>query len=309
MKKLNFLVGLITTENDYQAEQARAAEEAAQRLGVGVKVVYADSDAINQSQQLLKVVQASSERPDAIIFEPVGGTALPHVARAATAAGIAWVVLHREAEYVKELRRTSNVPIFSLSTNHLEVGRIQGQQLAAFVPKDGTALYIQGPTTTAAARHRSLGIEQTKPAGIKLINFKANWTEESSYKAICSWIKLSTSKKTPIDMIMAQNDDMAMGARKAIQDHADADVKDKWLSLPFSGCDGVPKTGQAFVRSGLLAATVVTPPGTGPAMDMLVQALRTGTQPAEFVLIPPVSFPPIGQLSSKSFAHNEVPAR
>src|SRR5438445_7104821 len=33
--------------------------------------------------------------------------------------------------------------------------------------------------------------------------------------------------------------------------------RERWLALPFTGCDGMPDTGQAWVRSGLLAATVV----------------------------------------------------
>lgn len=298
MKKLTFLISLITDDNDFQVEQANAAEEAARRLGASVQIMYAANDAINQSQQLLAVIQGSGAHPDGIVVEPVGGTALPHVARAAANAGIAWCVLNREADYVNELRRIGKVPILSVSANHLEIGRIQGQQVAALVPKGGTALYIQGPSTTAAGRYRTIGMEQTKPTNIKLINFKGNWTEESAYKAICSWMQLSTSKKTPIDMIVAQNDDMAMGARKAFQEHADTTVRDKWLSLPFAGVDGLPKTGQSFVRNGLLAATVVVPPNTTVAIETLMHAIQTGTQPSDLVQTAPTSYPSLEDLSS-----------
>jgi ribose transport system substrate-binding protein len=91
MKKLRFLVSLTTNDNDYQIEQARAAEQAAKKLSVELQLLYADNDAINQSTQILKAVQAAPEdRPAAIVFEPVGGTALPQVARAAVNAGIGW---------------------------------------------------------------------------------------------------------------------------------------------------------------------------------------------------------------------------
>jgi ribose transport system substrate-binding protein len=174
---------VITSDNDYQLEQANAAEETAKRLGASVQIVYAGNDASNQSQQLLSVIQNSGNHPDVIVVEPVGGTALPHVARAAISAGIAWCVLNREADYVNELRRTSRVPILAVSANHLEIGRIQGQQLAALAPHGGTALYVQGPSTTAAVRFRTLGMDQTKPPNIKLVNFKGNWTGGSGYKA------------------------------------------------------------------------------------------------------------------------------
>ncbi len=84
MKKLKFLVSLTTNDNDYQIEQAADAEAAAKRLGADIQIIYADNDSITQSQQILNVIQSRSESlPDGIVFEPVGGTALPQVARAA----------------------------------------------------------------------------------------------------------------------------------------------------------------------------------------------------------------------------------
>src|SRR5882762_7841757 len=131
MQKLNFLVSLTTNDNDYQMEQAADTEAAARRLGVDARIIYADNDAITQSQQLLKVIQSRSDsHPDAIIFEPVGGTALPQVARAAAAGGMGWVILNRDVEYISELRRTHRVPIFGVTSDHEEIGRIQGRQFA-----------------------------------------------------------------------------------------------------------------------------------------------------------------------------------
>lgn len=69
MKELRFVVSLITEENDYQREQAAAAQEAAVRLGVHVQTMFADNDAINQSQQLLKIVQTADAGVDAILLE------------------------------------------------------------------------------------------------------------------------------------------------------------------------------------------------------------------------------------------------
>ncbi len=68
MKKLRFLVSLITQENDYQREQAAAAEEAARRLGVDLEILYCGGDAIHQGEQLLEVIQGPVEgRPEAMI--------------------------------------------------------------------------------------------------------------------------------------------------------------------------------------------------------------------------------------------------
>ncbi|HKS80481.1 MAG TPA: substrate-binding domain-containing protein [Candidatus Acidoferrales bacterium] len=300
MKKLSFLVSLITEDNDFQVEQAKAAEDTARRLNVDVRVIYAGGDAINQSQQLLKVIQSSSEaHPDGIIFEPAGGTALPHVAHASVMAGISWVVLNREADYLTELRRVSKVPAFSVSADHREIGRIQGQHVAALLPQGGTALYIQGPSTSSVARQRTTGMEQAKPKNVKLIMLKGQWTEESGYKSVSSWMHLSTSQKLPVDAVIAQNDDMAMGARKALRELTHAEAQEKFAVIPFTGCDGLPGTGQKYVRSNLLAATVVIPPNTVLAIEKMLQALQGGVMPPELVLTTPVSCPPLEELSSR----------
>ena len=98
MAKLRFVVSLITKENDYQMEQTASANATAKELGVEVEIVYAENDAITQSTQLLKVIQAEpSLRPQGIIVEPLGATTFPRVASAAAAAGIAWAVVSRQA--------------------------------------------------------------------------------------------------------------------------------------------------------------------------------------------------------------------
>lgn len=100
-----FLLALTTLDNDYQQEQAAAAEAAARRLGVTIKIIDAENDAINQSQQLLRAIQCpANERPTAIVVEPVG-TGLPRVARAAADAQIGWAVLNREVDYIAELAK------------------------------------------------------------------------------------------------------------------------------------------------------------------------------------------------------------
>jgi len=119
MNKLRVVLSLTMHDNDYQMEQAAAAKEAAQGLGGDLEILYAENDAIQQSQQLLNIIQSrSGAHPDGIIFEPAGGTAFPQVARAAAAAGIGWVVLNREADYLADLRRSYKVPLFAVPSDH-----------------------------------------------------------------------------------------------------------------------------------------------------------------------------------------------
>lgn len=300
MKMLRFLISLTTDDNDYQIEQAQSAEDAARKLGVELQVIYAENDAITQSTQLLKAIQAEeSHRPDAIIFEPVGGTALPQVARAAASASIGWAILNRDANYVPELRRSSSAPVFVLTSDHLEIGRIQGRQIAALVPHGGAVLCIQGPAENSAAKDRTTGMQESKPANVHPTLLRAQWTEESSQKAVRSWLKLMTSRKAAIDLIAAQDDSMAIGARKAFEELPDETERERWLRLPFLGCDGLPKTGQAWVKSGLLAATIFVPPNAGQAIEVFVDAFERRKQPPERALTVPVSVPPLNDLKRR----------
>ena len=297
MKKPRFVVALITQDNDYQIEQAASAEEAAQRLGVDVQVLFADNDSIQQSQQVLKLVQSGAEAvPDGIILESVSGTALPLVARAAVAGGIGWVVLNRGAEYITQLRRTYKVPIFAVTADNLEVGRIQGRQVAALLPRGGNVLCIQGPSDSLTAKLRTEGLDHIKPLSVQMKTIRGQWTEASAYKAVSAWLRLSTSQQSHMDAIIAQNDAMAMGARKAFHELSDTNARDRWLKLPYLGCDGVPKTGQACVKNGSLAATVVIPPLAGQALGMLTSALHGGVIPGELNLVAPSSFPALESL-------------
>jgi ABC-type sugar transport system substrate-binding protein len=300
MKKLRFVVSLTTDDNDYQIEQKESAEQAARKTGVDVQIIHAQNDAINQSTQVLKAIQAPKElRPDGIIFEPVGGTALPQVAKAAVTAGIGWVILNRDASYIEELRKTSTAPLFSVSSDHVEIGRIQGRQMAALLRGGGSVLYIQGPSENSAAKDRTLGMQETKPASVQVTTLKAQWTQESAQRSVRSWLKLTTSQRSAIDLISAQDDSMAMGARDAFKELTNEDERERWLKLPFTGCDGLPKTGQAWVRSGMLTATVFVPPNAGQAIELLVDAIQNRKMPAERITTAAVSIPALDALGRK----------
>jgi len=296
MKRLSFLVSLTNDDNDYQQEQAAVAEKAGRRLGVDVKIIHANNDALAQSQQLLHYVQDSSVvRPDAIVFEPAGGTAFPQVARAAAAAGIGWVVLNHEVDYIQELRRKYKVPVFTITSDHEEVGKIQGKQFAALLPNGGSILYIEGPANSSAAKERTAGMNLTRPSNVQIKTMRANWTEESAYKTVSSWLRLRTSQESHIDLVGAQDDSMAMGARKAFSEIPESE-RARWMKIPITGCDGMPKTGQAWVRNGTLAATIFIRPNTDLAIEMLVEAFKGAVLP-ESKITEPESVPALADLA------------
>jgi ribose transport system substrate-binding protein len=299
-KTLRILASLPTRDNDFQIEQASSAEKAARKLGINLEISYADNDAVNQSTQILRALQTPLEtRPDGIVFEPVGGDALPRVSRAARDAGVAWAVLNRTPTYISELRNGATAPIFALTSDHVEIGRIQGRQFAALLPDGGAVLYIEGPSQSSSAKERTSGMLETKPANIRIKTLKGQWTEESARRTVTSWLSLARSEKVEFDLVAAQDDSMAMGARKAFEEIPDTPRRIAWLSLPFTGCDGVPETGQTWVRNGQLTATIHIPPLAGQAIDMLAKAIRTGVQPPATSVSSSVSIPSLTALTSR----------
>lgn len=301
MKKLRFVVSLITDDNDYQRQQASAAREAAIRLGVDLQTLFAGNDPVHQSQQLLDTIQARDARVDGILVEPASRTAFPKVAQAAMASGIAWVVLNCEADYLKQLRSSTTVPAFAVSADNHEVGKIQGRQLAALLPAGGSVLYLQGPTLSTVTGQRTAGMLETKPHNVSVRVLKsANWTEDAGFHAVGSWLRLSTANQGRIHVVQAQNDALALGARRAIEERAKELKQDHKSGLSFLGVDGLPLTGQAWVRRGILAATVIVPAITSHALDALVATIHGRLQQTERTLVAPESFPGLDALGAKT---------
>lgn len=299
MKKAKFVL-LVVENNDYQAEQTVSAKEAARECDVDLQVMQTEHDAVMQSQEVLKLLYSPAEiRPDGILFEPVG-TALEKAATIAASSGVGWVVLNREVDYLKELRRQSATPLFCITTNHDEVGRIQGEQIAHLLPQGGVVLCIQGPSDNKAALRRAAAMQKAKPAKVDVRVLKGLWTEESAYNAVSSWLKLNMAKDVTIALVAGQNDAMALGARRAFQEITVETERDHWMSLPYIGCDGLPNTGQVYVHRGLLQATIVIPANAGQAIRTLANALKTKQQPPECIYTSASSFPPLTSLKPKN---------
>jgi ribose transport system substrate-binding protein len=295
--KRRIMLSLMTEENDFQLEQAASARRAAEGQLVDLQILFAGNDTITQSTQVLRAVQGDAAlRPDAVIFEPVGGTALPQVARAACSAGIGWCVLISIPEYLSDLRRSAKAPVFAVGTDQEEIGRIQAKQFAALLPRGGNVLYIQGPSEHFAAKQRTLGLQSALPQNIRISGLRGNWTEEGAARSVTSWLKLTAANKIRVDLVAAQNDLMALAARKVFQGASDITERERWMKTPFVGVDGLPKTGQAWVRDQLLSATVIMPPCAGHALSLMMDALSKQKPVPEKNWLPPQSFPPLEEL-------------
>jgi ribose transport system substrate-binding protein len=296
LKKLRFLVSLRKHESSYQRQNAAAAAEAAGRLGVDAEIVYTSSDGLEQSDRLLKAIHSSGQRPDAILCAPAG-TTMMQVARSAAAAGIGWAILSREVPYIEELRRAYPAPMFSVRIDHKEVGRIQARQIAAILPQGGVVLLVAGPSGHPNTEERMSSLQAARPANVQLKTLSADWTQQGAYKAVARWLRLRGAHDAPVNLVAAQNDEMAIGARQALQKEVSALEAEWWMGLPYLGSVCCPDTGPEWIRQGLLTASILNPSTADVAMQMMVRAIQTKTQPPERTLLAPTSNPPLEALA------------
>jgi ribose transport system substrate-binding protein len=296
MSRPRIVASFLSRDQEFQVMQAADARVAATRAGFDLEVIYADQNAVQQIHQLFKFIHApAGERPLAIVVETVVGEGLERVARNAVRAGISWVLLNRRVTYLDALRKEyPQLAIAAVSGDQLAMGRIQGRQFRALLPRGGTVLYIQGPPDTSAAQERLLGARETiDGGGIQLRALESDWTEAGAEKVVSNALRLKSAETLKPDLVGAQNDAMAAGARKAL-----LAARPDWARVPFTGCDGLPDGGQRLVNMKQLAATIVTPSNAGPAIDLLARWSKTKDQPPPLVILTPVSYPPEADLTA-----------
>jgi ABC-type sugar transport system substrate-binding protein len=284
----------------YLRAQVDAAKATADRLGVNLEVFDAQMDAVTQGQQLLSVVQSRpEERPDAILVEPVAASGLPRVAEAAVAAGIAWVVSNGEVDYLGLLRRNAKIPVFMVSQNHVDVGRIQARQIGAMLPDGGSVLYLRGPAMSWWATKRFEGLEGARPRNVEIKSVKVQGlTDKDANKAVTSWLSMSRARPEDTHLIMAQNADSIAGVMKAFESTAASD-RMKWLAVPRAGL-GTANRVRPLVAQGVLAAAVVTSLTLDKAVEMLARAMTEGKQPQEQTFVEAHSYPNLDELAKAS---------
>src|SRR5438046_2856373 len=175
-------VALLGEDQEFERLQAEDAREAAAHHHLEVEVLFAENNPIIQIQQLFRVVHLPEEkRPCAIVTETITGEGLERVARNAVKSGIGWILINRRVPYLAELiQQRPDLPISSVGTDQVEVGRIQGRQFRSLLPGGGHVLYIEGPPDTSVAQERLAGMRTTiADADIGVQVTSGLWTEAS----------------------------------------------------------------------------------------------------------------------------------
>jgi ABC-type sugar transport system substrate-binding protein len=285
---------LTTAQNDYQQELKREAEAAAAKAGFELEVFFAGAHpgkiSIEQPQQIYRVVNREpAQRPVATIIFPLMD--VPPTVKDVVAARVGLVVLRGRPPIVEELRAANpGLPIFAVSLDQVETGRLQGRQLRALIPTGGPVLGVLGNPLAISTIERAAGLREVlEGSPIRLTTVNGDWGADSGEEVFSKWIRQPWNKEK-LAAIACQNDAMAMGVRKAVKKAA-AEAAFAYLrSVPILGIDGSPELGLKAVDSGELAATIVMPPVTRTAIELLARSLAGETIPT-FVSLAPKSHP------------------
>jgi len=290
----------ITANQEFQQIQAADASAAAKKVGFDSEIEFADGNPVTQIQQLFKHIHApDEERPAALVVEPVSGNGYERVARNAVGAGIGWVLVNAEVPYVEKLHSENpGLPISLVTTDQVEIGRIQAQQFKALMPNGGALLYVRGPSNSVAASNRRQGMQEgVTGTDIEVEVISADWTDAGGEIAAESWMQMAKLKGRPIEdstvaLVGSQNDSIAAGVRRVLLKR-----RPNWTNLLFTGCDGLPDGGQKMVKSGHLSATVVRPANAGIAVSTIARFIDEKTPMPALEILAPESYPPIDQIA------------
>lgn len=253
----------------YQELQQKEALEQADQAGLTVEVACAPG--FDQYRVLRKRLGDTSSVVDAVLTEPASASTMGLILKGLK--GRTGLVLLNAWDSLVESYIdgwSEDLPIGAVSTPHATIGEIQGRQVSAVVPPEGSVLVVTGPPRSSAARERLQGLRSTIRPDIKVADTEAGqWTEADGILAFNAWYGVFKSRHEEIHAIAGQSDDVAVGAREASLAVANAEHAAMFAKARLFGVGGCPGFGKDRVDDGTLDATIILPPNTGMAITLL----------------------------------------
>jgi ABC-type sugar transport system substrate-binding protein len=211
-------------------------------------------------------------------------------------AGVPVVVLNRIPEWMEALRRDHPTALVAAVAPHQEgVGEIQARQALRLAAPGSFVLLVTGDNKSPAAIARRGRFLETVGGRLAVHELDGRWSAAGAEKALGEWFRIGADRDRSVELIVCQNDAMAAGARAALARQAAASGH-SLARTPLVGCDGTDEEGKAMVARGELAATVVMPPTTPAALEILARYWDTGT-PSGTLLLEASSHPALDALN------------
>ena len=228
-----------TLNNPFFVTLRNGAQDAAKKEGVELVVADAQNDAATQQDDVQNFV---TQQMDAILVNPVDSASIVPAVQAANQANIPVIALDRGA---------SGGEIATLiASDNVEGGRMAGEELIRLVGS-GLVAQLEGIPGASPTRDRGQGFEEAinaQEAVELVVSQTANFDRAEGLNVTENVLQSNPEIKG----IFAQNDEMALGAVRALGDQAGTDVK-------IVGFDAIEDALKA-IQSGKMNATVAQQP-------------------------------------------------
>lgn len=262
-EQLSVGMSISTLNNPFFVAMRQGAEQAAQSAGADLTVQDAQNDAATQANQLQTFLTQGSS---AVIVNPVDSQAAAEPVQEAGEADVPVVAADRSV--------TGAETATTVASDNVEGGKMAARTLAEAVGESGTVLVLQGTPGTSAARDRGSGFQQAIK-NFDQVNVVARQPANFDRTEALNVMTNLLQAHPDITGVFAQNDEMALGAIKALGERANSDVA-------VVGFDGTPD-GLEAVQQGTMHATIAQQPEKlgKRSVELAVKAARGQQVPSE----------------------------
>lgn len=236
-KKVKIGATMLSMQNEFIVNIADEMQKKADELGVELIIVDAERSPLKQIEQVESFI---AQKVDVIIMNPIEFEASSPAVTKALAAKIPIINVNSA---------TSAAPTAFVGSNDVESARIAMKYIADKLGGKGNMVMIHGLMGQAAQLQREEGAKEVLKQfpEIKLLAQQTGeWDRAKSMDLTQNWIQSYGDK---INAVFAHNDEMGLGAVKALQA---AGLKDKVLVISVDAI----KDALASVQKGELNATV-----------------------------------------------------
>lgn len=236
-KKIGFIVS--TLNNPFFVDLKSGVEKRADELGYEVVVLDSQND---PAKEVSNMEDLTVKNVDVVLLNPVDSD---------SAVASVMIANNNELPVVTVDRVANGGDVVShIASDNVAGGQMAANYLIEMLGGEGNIVELEGTAGSSAARDRGQGFEeQIAKSNINIISKQNADFDRTKGLTVMENILQS---KSGIDAVFAQNDEMALGAQKAL---ADAGMKDV-LIVGFDATDDA----QSAVKEGTMAATVAQQP-------------------------------------------------
>ncbi|MFD8471036.1 monosaccharide ABC transporter substrate-binding protein (CUT2 family) [Streptomyces sp. HB202] len=233
-------MSLSTLNNPFFVQMKEGAQAEAEKAGIDLTVTDAQNDASQQANQLQNF---TSSGVSSIIVNPVDSDAVGPGVRSANKADIPVIAADRG------VNKADTATL--VASDNVAGGKLAADALADKLGGKGSIVILQGTAGTSASRERGAGFAEglKEYPGIKVVAKQpADFDRTKGLDVMTNLIQSHPG----VTGVFAENDEMALGAVKALGSRAGK-------SVSVVGFDGTPD-GLKAVEAGTLYASVAQQP-------------------------------------------------